>query len=83
MRRQRVIQLIDEGVRRIITDLRGVTFLDSIGLGLLVGSLKRLRSREGSLTVVVNAARILRIFQITGLVNVFCAVCIGRGSCQC
>jgi anti-sigma B factor antagonist len=69
--RERVIQLVDDGARHIIADLRGVTFLDSTGLGVLVGSLKRLRSHGGSLRVVINADRILRIFRITGLVNVF------------
>jgi anti-sigma B factor antagonist len=69
--RERVIRLVDDGARHIIADLRGVTFLDSTGLGVLVGSLKRLRSHQGSLRVVINADRILRIFRITGLVNVF------------
>jgi anti-sigma B factor antagonist len=69
--RERVIHLVDEGARHIIVDLRGVTFLDSTGLGVLVGSLKRLRSHEGSLRVVIDADRILRIFRITGLVSVF------------
>src|SRR5215468_12380842 len=61
--RERVIHLVDDGPRHIIADLRGVTFLDSTGLGVLVGSLKRLRSHEGSLRVVINADRILRIFR--------------------
>jgi anti-sigma B factor antagonist len=69
--RERVIHLVDDGARHIITDLSGVTFLDSTGLGVLVGSLKRLRSHGGSLRVVINADRILRIFRITGLANVF------------
>lgn len=69
--RERVIHLVDDGARHIIADLRGVTFLDSTGLGVLVGSLKRLRSHEGSLRVVINADRILRILRITGLVNIF------------
>jgi len=66
-----VIHLVDHGARHIIADLRGVTFLDSTGLGVLVGSLKRLRSHGGSLRVVISADRILRIFRITGLANVF------------
>jgi anti-sigma B factor antagonist len=69
--RERVIHLVDDGARHIIADLRGVTFLDSTGLGVLVGSLKRLRSNGGSLRIVINADRILRIFRITGLANVF------------
>jgi anti-sigma B factor antagonist len=44
-----------------------VGFLDSTGLGVLVGGLKRLREDGGSLALVVITPRILRIFQITGL----------------
>jgi anti-sigma B factor antagonist len=69
--RQRVISLADDGTRHIIADLRGVDFLDSTGLGALVGSLRRLRMREGSLNVVTSGGRILQIFRITGLTNVF------------
>ena len=39
--RQQVIYLIDNGTVHIVADLRGVNFLDSTGLGVLVGSLKR------------------------------------------
>ena len=69
--RERVIQLLGNGARHIIADLREVDFLDSTGLGALVGSLKRLRTREGSLALVIGADRILRIFRITGLHHVF------------
>ncbi len=43
--RQRVIHLLDNGSLHIVADLCGVDFLDSTGLGALVGSLKRLRMR--------------------------------------
>jgi len=69
--RERVIQLLDHGARHIIADLRGVDFLDSTGLGALVGSLKRLREQDGSLKLVAAADRILTIFRLTGLVHVF------------
>lgn len=69
--RQRVIGLIDDGARHVIADLRGVDFLDSTGLGALVGSLKRLRMREGSLKLVTNGGRTLQIFRITGLTHAF------------
>jgi anti-sigma B factor antagonist len=52
-------------------DLREVTFLDSTGLGVLIGGLKRLRACDGSLTLVTGAERILRIFRVTGLNRVF------------
>jgi anti-sigma B factor antagonist len=69
--REQVIQLVDSGVRHIIADLRGVDFLDSTGLGALVGGLKRLRAHGGSLQIAASAGRTLRIFQITGLNRAF------------
>jgi anti-sigma B factor antagonist len=69
--REHVIQLVDGGVRHIIADLRGVDFLDSTGLGALVGSLKRLRTHDGSLKLAARADPTLRIFQITGLTRAF------------
>ena len=69
--RQGVIRLIDDGTLHIIVDLRGVDFLDSTGLGVLAGSLKRLRMLDGSLNLVTSADRILQIFQLTGLTRAF------------
>jgi anti-sigma B factor antagonist len=69
--RQQVIDLVDDGARHIVGDLRGVDFLDSTGLGILVGSLKRLRLRHGSLTLVTSTGRILELFDITGLSHAF------------
>jgi anti-sigma B factor antagonist len=54
-----------------IVDLSEVTFLDSTGLGVLVGALKRRREAGGVLRLVIAEPRILRIFEITGLVDVF------------
>lgn len=69
--REQVIHLIETGIRHLIIDLRRVTFLDSTGLGALVGSLKRLRTYDGSLKLVTSADRIMAIFRITGLNRAF------------
>ena len=72
--REHVIDLLATGTRHIIADLREVDFLDSTGLGALVGSLKRLREQDGSLklvTGVTGADRIRQLFRLTGLARVF------------
>jgi len=46
-------------------------FLDSNGLGVLVGCLKRVRAHDGSLDLVCTRERILKIFKITGLTKAF------------
>jgi anti-sigma B factor antagonist len=69
--RQRLIELVEEGSQHIIVDMEQVEFLDSTGLGVLVGGLKRVRALDGSLRLVCSQERILKIFRITGLEKVF------------
>lgn len=69
--RKRLIELVDEGRNRILVDLEAVEFLDSTGLGVLVGGLKRTRSNDGDLALVCTQRRILKVLEITGLTKVF------------
>src|ERR671915_39114 len=69
--RERLIELVSEGSYHIVVDLEGVDFLDSTGLGVLVGALKRVKSHDGSLSLVCTQDKILKIFEITGLTKVF------------
>lgn len=62
---------IEAGNSRLIADLSGVPFLDSTGLGVLVGRLKTVRQSGGELRLVITAERVLRNFAITGLDRVF------------
>jgi anti-sigma B factor antagonist len=69
--REKLVELVSQGHRQIVVDLEGVDFLDSTGLGVLVGGLKRVRAHDGSLDLVCTQERILKIFRITGLTKVF------------
>src|SRR5438034_11783030 len=69
--RQAIIDLVDGGATRIVVDMEKVDFLDSTGLGVLVGGLKRVRVKDGSLSIVTTQDKILKIFDITGLNRVF------------
>jgi anti-sigma B factor antagonist len=69
--RERLVDLVAGDAVHIIVDMRRVEFFDSTGLGVLVGGLKRVRARDGALTLVIDAERLLRIFRITGLIDVF------------
>ena len=69
--REKLVELVSEGKQKIVVDLEGVDFLDSTGLGVLVGGLKRARSHEGDLSLVCTQHRILKVFEITGLTKVF------------
>ena len=54
-----------------IVDLSDLDFLDSSGLGVLLGALRRAREREGSVRIVCARENVLKIFRITGLDKTF------------
>jgi anti-sigma B factor antagonist len=68
--RQRMLDLGDDGVVHVIADLRQVDFLDSTGLGVLIGGLKRFREHGGSLAPVITKSGVLKVLQVTGLTTV-------------
>jgi anti-sigma B factor antagonist len=55
----------------MVVDLTETTFLDSTALGVLIGAVKRLRSREGALAIVNVDENISKTFEITGLDQIF------------
>jgi anti-sigma B factor antagonist len=63
--------VIVRGARRVIVDLTGVGFIDSVSLGALVRDAKRIRANGGTCVLVADDPRILRVFQITGLDRMF------------
>ncbi len=69
--REKLIELVSEGSYDVVVNLEGVDFLDSTGLGVLVGALKRVKAHDGSLSLVCTQEKILKIFKITGLTKVF------------
>ena len=69
--RELVIDLVSRGSYQLVVNLGKVGVLDSTGLGVLVGGLRRVRTRDGSLGLVCTLQRILKILKITGLTEVF------------
>jgi anti-sigma B factor antagonist len=69
--RECLVELVNSGKHNLIVDMEKVEFLDSTGLGVLVGGLKRVRAHDGKLLLVCTQERILKIFRITGLTKVF------------
>lgn len=69
--REAMIELIASGASQITINLEGADFIDSTGLGVLVGGLKRVRTIGGDLRLVCTNSRILKVFEITGLDSVF------------
>lgn len=67
----RLSEVIDEGPALLVLDLSGVTFLDSMALGVLLSSLKRLGQTGGKLRIVTPRPEIRRIFEVTLLDRLF------------
>lgn len=63
--------LIVNGSVDIVLDLTDVTFMDSTGLGAMIGTRRRVHAFQGSLAIVLTNDAILRVFQVTGLDKVF------------
>lgn len=65
--RQAVVTAVAEGSRLLALDLSELDFVDSFGLGAVVGALKRVRQRGGELALVCPSSRIRRVFEICDL----------------
>ncbi len=76
---------LEAGVSWIIADLKQLTYLDSTGLGILVGTAKKCRQAGGDLAVACDRGNLLRIFQISGteeILNVVSDVDAARARLQ-
>jgi anti-anti-sigma factor len=69
--REELYRVIDRGVSKICVDLADMDFIDSTGLGVLVGALKRVKERDGVLELRSLPPSAQRVFEITGLTQAF------------
>jgi anti-sigma B factor antagonist len=64
-------ELIDQGHYALVINLENVRYIDSTGLGVLIGGLKRVREHSGTVHLVCTNPQIKKIFDITGLAKIF------------
>ena len=71
--RQRLQTAIADGATRLVVDLRRVTFIESVGLGVIIAIRKRLGNADRSLCLVLDLTQtsIRKVFKVTGLDHVF------------
>jgi anti-sigma B factor antagonist len=69
--RSRINDLVARGKLKILLDLRGVTYIDSCGLGSIVGKFVSVRRKGGDVKLLNLSPRSHRVIDISGLLRVF------------
>lgn len=64
--RDAIGQMIEGGTTKVVVDLDNVPFMDSSGLGALMGGVRRLRESGGDLAISCTREQHLKLFTITG-----------------
>ena len=64
-------ELLESGQRNLVIDLSELEFVDSTGLGVLVGALKKARQSGGDVELHTPSPAIRKALEITGLTQVF------------
>jgi len=64
--RDAIASMIETGSTKVVVDLDGVPFMDSSGLGALMGGVRRLREAGGDLAIACTREQHLKLFTITG-----------------
>jgi anti-sigma B factor antagonist len=68
--RDRLYGVIADGVNHVVLDLEAMSFIDSTGLGVIVGTLKRLRQQGGDLVLRAPGRSTRKVLDITGLTQI-------------
>lgn len=69
--RATIIEHLPRADGHLVLDLAGVHFIDSMGLGALIGGLKRARAQGGDLRLAAPSDAVARILELTRLDRAF------------
>jgi anti-sigma B factor antagonist len=69
--RDRLHEVISGDSPLLVVDLLGVTFIDSTALAVLIEALKQSDAKGATMRIVATEPRILKVFAITGLTEIF------------
>ena len=63
-------RLDNDDITKLILNFSGVTFMDSSGIGVVIGRYKKLAMKNGSLFVVSVSNRVKKIFELSGMYKI-------------
>ncbi len=67
----RLHELVEAGTRQVVIDLKGVAFMNSSGLGLLIGGASTMKNAGGGLRLANASEKIMALIKITKLESLF------------
>ena len=59
--------ILDPRIKRLVFDLTELKFMDSSGIGLIIGRYKLMARRGGTVAVACHRGRVDQIFEMAGL----------------
>ena len=62
--------IADRKIKHLILDMKNLTFMDSSGLGVIMGRYKQLAIRNGQMAVKNVSASIDRVFKVSGIYSI-------------
>ena len=62
---------IEERPKNLVINMQNLDYIDSTGLGILIGVVKRLKQKQGDIYIVNTKPNVRKIFTITGLDKIF------------
>lgn len=69
--KDRIDQIVNEGQNKIIIDCADLNYLNSMGLGILAATLKKVKMAKGDLKLVNLSPAVKDLFELTRLTKVF------------
>jgi anti-sigma B factor antagonist len=69
--REALIAEVEAGAERLAVDLRQVGFMDSMGLGVLIGTRRRLNERDAAFALICQEGAVRRVLDVSGMTKVF------------
>lgn len=59
-----------DNIKKVILNFRNVTFMDSSGIGVVIGRYRKLKNKDGHISVVEVNKRVVKVFALSGLYKI-------------